>query len=106
MGSPRQEAIDFSGDGLGLGENCGLEAGVVANPGVEGGDAADGGVETVEQLIRDAGRDLSAVAPGERVLVGDDDTAGLLDGGADGLPIIGSEGAEVEDLDTGVGIAA
>ncbi|SPF39751.1 hypothetical protein SBA4_2390002 [Candidatus Sulfopaludibacter sp. SbA4] len=45
---PRQQSFDGGGQGFGLGEDGGLELGVVADPGVEGCDAADGGVQAVE----------------------------------------------------------
>ncbi len=93
------EVDDGFQDGFGLGEDGVFEDGLVGDEGVHGADAADGGVKGVEELVADAGGDLSAVAPTEHVFVGDDHAAGFADAFGDGLPVIGIEGAEVEDLD-------
>ena len=57
------------------------------------------GASRVEELVADAGGDLGAVTPTEHVFVGHDHAAGLADRGGDGLPVVGIEGAQVEDLD-------
>ncbi len=49
----------------------------VGDEGVERGDAADGRVEVLEQLVGDARGDLGAEAVRARVLVRDDEPAGL-----------------------------
>jgi hypothetical protein len=85
-------------DGVGLGEDGVFQDGLVGDEGVHGADAADGGVEGVEEFVGDAGGDLRAVAPTEHVLVSDDHAAGLADRGGDGLPVVGIEGAQVEDF--------
>lgn len=89
MGSIGQQALSFALDVLGLRQDLVLKIGVMAGP-VFGGHATDGGVEIIEQLPTDAGGDLGAVAEAEGVLVDDEDAAGLLDGVADGLPIVGA----------------
>ncbi len=90
---------------FGLGEDGVFEEGLVGDEGVHGGYAADGGVEGVEELFADAGGDLGSVAPAEHVFVGDDDFAGLADGGGDGVPVVGVEGAEVDEFDVDAGLA-
>ena len=56
---------------LGLREDGALELRRVGHPGVQRGDAPHGGVQPGEELVGDAGGELGADAPGERVLVRD-----------------------------------
>jgi len=90
---------------LGLWEDGVLELRLVGDKGIHGGDAANRGVEIVEELIADTRGDLGSIAPGEHVLVRDDDARGLADALGDGLPVVGGEAAEVDDFGVDAGLA-
>jgi hypothetical protein len=85
-------------DVLGLRQDDVFEDGLVGNEGVHGSDALDRRVEIVEQLVGDAGCNLGAVSPTEHVFMRYDHAAGLADGFLDGIPVIGAERAQVENL--------
>src|SRR5438445_11597745 len=65
---------------------------------VHGGYALDRGVEFVEKLVGDARSDFRAETPAQHVFIGHDDAVILAHGGGDGVPIVGREGAEIDDL--------
>ena len=92
------EGSDGLEDRFGLREDGVFDDGLVGDEGVHGADAADGGVEGVEEFFADAGGDFRAVAPADHVFMRDEDFAGFRDGGRDGFPVVGVEGAEVEDF--------
>src|SRR5690348_11052047 len=79
---------------------------MISHPGVERTYAANGCVQFVEELVGDACGNLGAVTEGQSVLMRDDHTIGFLDGCADGVPIIGSQAAQVDDLDAEFGVRA
>src|SRR5207248_846062 len=63
------------------------------------GHALHGRVQPGEVLAGDLRRDLGAVAPGERVFVGDEHAAGLAHGFPDDLPVHRRQAAQIDDLD-------
>ena len=75
-----------------------FEVRVVGDPGVLGRDPANRGVQILEQLIGDAGGDLRAVAETARVLVNHEDPIRPPHAAPDGFPVVGREGAEVQDF--------
>src|SRR5437764_13098051 len=76
---------------FGLRQDGVFELGRVGDEGVEGGDASDGRVEPLEQFFGDARGDLGPEAVRARVLVRDDELAGLLHASRDRLPVVGRE---------------
>src|SRR5450830_802574 len=85
-------------DLLGARKDRPLEDAVEADGRESRADAVDGRVEVLEELGRDARRDLAAEAAVHFVLVDDEDARRLLHGGRDGVPVERHEGAEVENL--------
>src|SRR6267143_5120537 len=81
-----------------LGQDEILEGGSVPDERIGGRDAPDGGVQPREAAVGDLGGDLGPVAPGARVLVGDQDLVRLLDRPLDRLPVHRRQAAQVDDL--------
>src|SRR5947209_10371002 len=72
----------------GLRENHIFQQRLVRDKSIFGSDPANRRVQVLEQLVGDAGSDLCAVPPAQRILVRDDDSAGPLHRVGDGLPVI------------------
>src|SRR3954470_1183883 len=79
---PCQQPLNFRHHRLGLRKNRGFGLGVIPDPGIERGHTPPWRVQTGEHLVGDARLDLRAEPEGERVFVGDQHAAGLLDADA------------------------
>ena len=55
-----------------------------------------GASRSSNKLIGDTGYDLRTIAPAQHIFVGDDHPAGLLHRSGNRLPIVGTEGTQVE----------
>src|SRR5690606_17007901 len=75
-----------------------LEPRRIRDPGVQRADAPHRAVEPGKELVGDAGGDLRADPPRERVLVHDEDLARLLHRGRDALHVEGLERAQIDHL--------
>src|SRR6267154_2574387 len=84
---------------LGLRQNNIFELRLVGAESVHGGHALHGGVELFEKFVGDARSDFGAETPAQHVFVGHDYAVILAHGGGDGVPIVGRERAEIDNLD-------
>src|SRR5688572_18764495 len=91
--------LDGALDVVNLRQDGVLESRRVADECVGRGNAAHRRVEPGEALVGYAGGDLRPVAPRDRVLVDDDDTARLLDRGVHGALAPRRQRAQVDHLD-------
>src|SRR6266511_1562123 len=87
-----------AGEILQLGQDEVLEVRGVSHEGVGRGNALDGRVEPGKALVRELRRDLGAVAPRERILVGHEDLARLPHRRRNRVPVHGREAAEIHHL--------
>ena len=89
--SVRGEIAEGANQVVGLGQDFVFEIGMVAAERIHRADAADGSVKIGEQFVGDARGYFGAVAPAERVFMGDEDAAGFAHACGDGFPIVGLE---------------
>src|SRR6266850_5960539 len=84
---------------LGLRQNNIFELRLVGAEGVHGRHALHGSVQLFKKFVGNARGDFGAETPAQHVFIGNDDAVILAHGGGDGVPIVGRERAEIDDLD-------
>src|ERR1700686_2665439 len=98
IGSVLQKLLHGRRNVARLGKDHILQLGLVRAERIHGRDAPDRGIQLLEKFVRNARRDLRAIAPAQHVFVSHDDPVRLSNGRRNGLPVIGRERTQVDDF--------